>query len=446
MEQIKIDIVPAGISPVAHASQFDTSRQIRFNLFNQGAAYTLTGAETVTMVVNGEEESITNTSDNYVIWDVAEEDCETSGVIACELRIVLGSMLIGSKNFFLEVEMDPYDGKNLRIVTVGPSDICTFETDLAEPLVSVKSAIVASGGYSDGTPHAIVGYTGLNLTACGVNLFDKTATDVNNGYVANSYIRVNGTTLSDVDCDVSEYIRIGSGVDITLKPVQFSNPSICFYDINKTFISGETYNGRTTVTTTTPANTAYIRFSIIKANIDSTQLELGSTPTTYHAYNGTTYPISWQDEVGTVYGGYVWKDVNGVWWLAVTTAQFSDLGSRSWTLSSTPHVFYNSIGNLKPGYDTYLLCEQYKKFNGYFADMGNNQICVNNTYPIIYIRNDNCDTSSDIETALTNCGLVYELATPYTVQLSAKQVRALSGVNNVFGDTGETEVKYLAEE
>ena len=67
MEQIKIDIVPVGVASVAHASQFDNGRQIRFDLFNRGTPYTLTGAETVTMVVNGEEENITNTSDNYVI-------------------------------------------------------------------------------------------------------------------------------------------------------------------------------------------------------------------------------------------------------------------------------------------------------------------------------------------------------------------------------------------
>ena len=168
MEQIKIDIIPAGVAPVAHASQFDNGRQIRFNLFNQGTPYTLTGAETVTMVVNGEEENITNTSDNYVIWDVAEEDCEKVGVIGCEIRIVLGSMLIGSKNFFLEVEMDPYNGKNIRIVTVGPADICTFETTLPEPLQSVLVNVLATGG--NGTPdnpNPINSYTEANITANG---------------------------------------------------------------------------------------------------------------------------------------------------------------------------------------------------------------------------------------------------------------------------------------
>ena len=42
--------------------------------------------------------------------------------------------------------------------------------------------------------------------------------------------------------------------------------------------------------------------------------------------------------------------------------------------------------------------------------------------------------------------LVYELATPLTIQLTPTQVKSLLGVNNVWADTGETEVEYFAKE
>ena len=41
---------------------------------------------------------------------------------------------------------------------------------------------------------------------------------------------------------------------------------------------------------------------------------------------------------------------------------------------------------------------------------------------------------------------VYVLATPFDIDLTPVQIRALVGENNVFADCGETTVKYMAEE
>lgn len=318
MEQIKIDIVPVGVAPVAHASQFDKGRQIRFNLFNQGAPYTLTGAETVTMVVNGEEENITNTSDNYVIWDVAEEDCEKVGVIGCEIRIVLGSMLIGSKNFFLEVEMDPYDGLNIRIVTVGPADICSFETTLPEPYQSVLVNVVATGG--NGTPDnpiPIVGYSQANITA-----------------------------------------------------------------------------------------------------------------------NGDTFTIAFGQ---TVYGG-VLDVTRGK--LHVTHG-IVDLGTlTSWEYSSVQNFWHHTIPNMKSSTKD-VLCEAYTYVQKSWASMTNGEFGISGTS--IRLHNDTVSTSAELEAQLNGTHLAYELATPFDIDLTPVQIRALVGENNVFADCGETEVEYLAE-
>ena len=151
MEQIRLEIVPSGIEQTAHASQFDHGRQIRFNLFNNGSAYTLSGAETITMVVNGQEEAVANTSDNYIVWDVAPEDCENEGVIECELRIVENDVLIGSKNFFLEVEYDPY-GAGV-VVLSAQGDPATFDTDLADYL---KASVIDIGYNANGYMSATI--------------------------------------------------------------------------------------------------------------------------------------------------------------------------------------------------------------------------------------------------------------------------------------------------
>jgi len=338
MEQINIDIVPVGVCKTAHASQFDMGRQIRFNLYNQGSPYTLTGAETVTMVVNGEEESITNTSDNYVIWDVADSDCETAGVIGCELRIVLGSMLIGSRNFFLEVEMDPYGDSNLRIVSVGPADICTFETTLNEPLPSVKCTLTPS----------LTGYTAVNLTACGVNLWDE---DTESGYISD----LDGSIVANADYVHSKNFNIcvPETEVCCLKPANIWF-SIFWYDETQTFISSVAHQSATTKVNTVPSNARFFKICVKESTYqNNVGVNYPSTDTSYHAYTGNAYAIALGD---TYYGGT----------LDVTT------------------------GVLTVEYDSSL-------------------------QPI----------------------------TPYDVQLSPTAVRAIVGANNVYSDTGETELKYL---
>ena len=334
MEQIKIDIVPVGVAPVAHASQFDNGRQIRFNLFNQGAPYTLTGAETVTMVVNGEEENITNTSDNYVIWDVAEEDCAEVGVIGCEIRIVLGSMLIGSKNFFLEVEMDPYDGKNIRIVTVGPADICTFETTLPEPLQSVLVNVLATGG--NGTPDnpiPIVGYSEANITANG-----------------NTYTIAFGQTV------------YGGVLDVT--------------------------RGKLHVTW-------------------GKKVYDGSNDESWSGYNSNYDGFSIRDDEMNV------NSLNPSTQLKGNIAKTNTIRGNTTSLSGVILKTYGSVDD-----STFF-----------------------------FICGTGATSTADLRTFLASnlLEVAYELATPFDIDLTPVQIRALVGENNVFADCGQTEVKYLAE-
>ena len=452
MEQIKLDIVPAGISPVAHASQFDNGRQIRFNLFNQGTPYTLTGAETVTMVVNGEEENITNTSDNYVIWDVAEEDCEKVGVIGCEIRIVLGSMLIGSKNFFLEVEMDPYDGKNIRIVTVGPADICTFETSLAEPLHSVLVNVVATGG--NGTPdnpNPINGYTEANITRCGVNLFNK----VN---VISAYCDYSSKLVYNNDFK-SVVVPLKNGVQYTFSQSLlgvFDRFAVCdsledsttIYDPISPNITG-LYAGTIPFTFTNSANKKYLICSVWRNTdtytfdeIASTcQLELGSTATSYTPYNGQTYAIAFGQ---TVYGG-VLDVTRGK--LHVTWG-ICDLADYNYTYNSTHGAFYTYglIGTIKAG-TANILCTHYKTNIVGVNAMNNYEISTVNSFNTgnVIIKDSDYTDAATFKTALGTMGakLAYELATPFDIDLTPEVISAIVGENNVFADCGDIAVEYL---
>ena len=126
----------------------------------------------------------------------------------------------------------------------------------------------------------------------GKNLFDKNATNTNNGYIANGYLNLTGTFVSSSSYNVSEYIPVLPSTEyfwaISLNVTSHNAPRIAYYTSNKTYISSSD-TIRDGVNFTTPNNCTYIRLPIYKTTINVAQLELGSTATTYEPYyNGGT--------------------------------------------------------------------------------------------------------------------------------------------------------------
>lgn len=105
----------------------------------------------------------------------------------------------------------------------------------------------------------------LNTSGVTENLFDKDATDTNNGYVNRCYIKSDGTlTTPGYSWIVSEYMPIESNANYTIGIMPRGAAGIynAFYDVNKELISTfENINAEAN-TFTTPANATYIRLSI----------------------------------------------------------------------------------------------------------------------------------------------------------------------------------------
>ena len=136
METIKLDLVPGKINPVCHASQYDTGRQIKIELLNDGVPYTLAGTETVTFeerkrdgrVVTAELE---NNGGTFVILNTTEQMCAVSGACLCVLKITDGGVKIGTLNFFLIVEDDP-----LNNGLASASEIHNLQTQVNEDVAN----------------------------------------------------------------------------------------------------------------------------------------------------------------------------------------------------------------------------------------------------------------------------------------------------------------------
>jgi hypothetical protein len=108
-----------------------------------------------------------------------------------------------------------------------------------------------------------------------INLFNKEAITVGS-YVANS----NGLLVASAGYNVSDFIPIKPS---TQYAVSGTSEQGAFYDSSKRYISGYTFSSSIPVS---PSNAAFLRQSVKDAQLISTQVEEGTTATTFVAYGG----------------------------------------------------------------------------------------------------------------------------------------------------------------
>lgn len=115
MEVIKLNLIPNGASPVAHASQYDEGRRFRCDLFEGAEVYTLDGTEVLECDIKKPDGNIvtvavTNTSDSYIVVETTLQMCACAGNSFGEIKITKGAKVIGTLNFILAVERSPLEG------------------------------------------------------------------------------------------------------------------------------------------------------------------------------------------------------------------------------------------------------------------------------------------------------------------------------------------------
>lgn len=194
------------------------------------------------------------------------------------------------------------------------SEVASFTTNTEEPLTSATFNI----------PYDAEGYEGITVYHTGKNLFDKnqtlTAGIINSegqeqaitSYVHTDFIRVNAETTYTTSGDVA---------------LANTRNAIACYDEDQTFIERLAPDVAGGWTFTTPANTAYIIMNLGGTNRDlnTIQLEEGSSATTYAAYKGNVYEIAFNE---TVYGGSI----------EVISGKLTSTYNEDGTTKSTPEV------------------------------------------------------------------------------------------------------------
>lgn len=166
------------------------------------------------------------------------------------------------------------------------------------------------------------------------------------------------------------------------------------------------------------------------------QIELGTVKTDWQKF-GKLVTIS----IGsTVYGGN-YDARTGVF---AATHGYADLGTLTWGYSGT--VFYSNVIPTLNAPTNNIICSLYETapYNISSANMPDKSIkCYGGIENrIIYIKDSNYTDPAVFKTAMSGVQLVYELATPTTIQLPPCPIDTLEGVNNIWADTGDTTLQY----
>ncbi len=168
---------------------------------------------------------------------------------------------------------------------------------------------------------------------------------------------------------------------------------------------------------------------------------IGDSGASYEPYTGTSYPVSWQTEAGTVYGGTV-DIVSGVLTVDRAYALLDD--STKWQATSGTvdfryvvdfndrKLFSDSFAGL---ISSYLPADE--NASNHIRWLGASQYRIgirSSTFTLEQIQQD--ATAGKI-------AICYPLATPLTYQLTPAQIQMLLGANNVWSDSnGDTTVQY----
>lgn len=319
-------------------------------------------------------------------------------------------------------------------------DIANFTTDMKAPLKECKVYFnPVQEGEGDPSPdniRNITGWDGMTINACG----GKNLLNIDSLINAPSGIMYSGDRAYTFIHVLELQVKPNTNYTLSTSFVYAGNRVLYFNTAEKN--NSVTSNNPVTITTD---ENGYVKIGLYnRTGIDdflnktvTVQLEEGNVTTEYEPYKGTTIPINWHTEAGTVYGGYVdlisgelvaeYESVS-VLWSEWTFGE--DLGNNTRKVYSTTH---KSIGG--NAQDTSL------------CNLTNNYLWSNSIdTPHFYVANNGNSLYTILPNTLSEnqeVQITYKLAEPIHYSLTPQQLLTFKGENNIWSNTnGQTEVKF----
>lgn len=354
---------------------------------------------------------------------------------------------------------------------------------------------------SDPTPDNIVpvtGWTGIDMYSTGKNLFNlnvpvglpsSTDSSLSTNRIFTPYTVIKGTSgtnyyspgavnsysINDDILTVNSRSGYGVGFAIKIKPNQtytisgsadseYGAVAISTYSrdgkftkirevsrfINYPYYSFNTNSQADMLVLTFYAPSGGYNIDIHYSNI---QLEIGNTVTNYEPFKGNITSVNWENEIGTMYGGYV-DLISGK---LVQEFKQCKINELSWTYIASGACFVtskntpNDILKNRSLLISYIRSDYYTPIDGYgdiatynnFQDYSISLYAPSDQYRIAIKDSRFTDVSSFLS-AMGDTYIWYRLAEPtVTYQLTPQQLTTLRGINNIWSSAnGEVEIKY----
>ena len=356
---------------------------------------------------------------------------------------------IKTKNIYTQSEVDTLIANAVDSVlptdSVSKSAVATFETDYAKPIEfkAYIEAVQASGTPTPTTPLPISGISSVKVFQRGENLWngewEQGTFDQTTGEKTSSTSLKRNVTPIAVKPNTS-YARVKTQEGTLLACRMF------YYDKNMSLIS-TAVDTSNILTITTPSDCVYVNFAF-QNNITALSFNYPSSDTEIHAYNPNSQDVTIALG-GTYYGGYVTQDKAGHRQLVVTCSELLDMGDLTWAnLAAGDNIFRAVVPNCKFPTDNAdrkngFLCTIYPASStvSISANMTDKSLLRYSGW--IVLRDTSYSDYTELANGLSGAKLIYELAEPIVIDLpDGEPITALNGVNNVFCDSGDTEVTY----
>ena len=349
----------------------------------------------------------------------------------------------------------------INLIPVNTSSGPAAELTGAVPGLPVRSLTAAitpvQSGSGDPSPEnvrPISGWTGANIYATGVNIWDETweVGSINNTTGANATDKDNIRSIGYISVKPGASLFCYIGVDKNLR--------LHWYDAEKTQISSETAKNSVV---TVPAGAEYLRIRTTQTygNTYNNDISINAVPTdtAYHPYVGAVYPVTWQTEAGTVYGGEInvtTGELTVDWWMFTVNENTPLVLITNTGRTHTTRFGVNADSDRMPidgvaGSASYIKCDKLpSRVTVYTSDQTGVSIPMNRSSVAkcrmyISIPQLEYDTEEAVHAWLANNPLqiLYQLNDPVTYQLTPTEVRTLTeGPTVARADTGDVSVTY----
>ena len=335
---------------------------------------------------------------------------------------------------------------------VAKAPIASFNTDLAEDLtkiiVDINPVQSGTGTPSPSNVRPISGFSALNVTRTGKNLFD-------NSLMVNSKTVVVGDTVTltatgNFQGSEFAFMPVKQGYKYALNIDTLTNGSAV--EIRRYNASG-TITNTIVITQSTIINIndgTTVKISIVYGNrtagagtfvLKGFNIALGEDYQLYEPYNGQTATVNFGQ---TVYGGKV--DVtNGN--LEIDFAN-DRLDTKSWSYNSSRGAFNATFSGKKQTRFNEMICSCYANGGRVYseseiASKPDKAFYTQNNSDTIFIKDSDYTDPTTWLNALGSNTICYPLTTPIEITTTSENLTAISGQNNVYGDTnGDTTVRF----